>query len=142
MPYTSGKALGEQRRKSSRDSRIINETFKDYGLDFLQPTEAQASKPSCTDIYLKACAKANLKPNSQLLQTFPRAPGSYPLTEINLASNFLGDKGVCCLVPVIEACQGLQRYAPCPPSCRGLAGLAPLAYPLRKSSSPPPPRPK
>jgi len=87
----------------------VNATFKRYGITELSQLGLDQTKPSCATIYARECSVMQIKTNSGIMNLLPKSAGNYCITELNLGVNFVGDKGLLTLIPVIAICPSLYR---------------------------------
>eukprot|EP01012_Entosiphon_sulcatum_P041241 TRINITY_DN5506_c0_g1_i1.p2 TRINITY_DN5506_c0_g1~~TRINITY_DN5506_c0_g1_i1.p2 ORF type:complete len:401 (+),score=75.41 TRINITY_DN5506_c0_g1_i1:197-1399(+) len=88
----------------------VNKTFGRYADVAAHFSEVEdASKPSCAELYLDECRSLGIKPNSAILEQLPKVRGVYSMDGINCAVNFIGEKGVRALFPLIRVNSKITR---------------------------------
>eukprot|EP00659_Diplonema_papillatum_P020144 gene20144-30962_t len=61
------------------------------------------------DVYVRQCKALHVKPNTKLLNQLPAGKHSFTqLTELDVAENYLGDKGCKALIEVVRSCENLE----------------------------------
>ncbi|KAJ9468530.1 Calmodulin [Diplonema papillatum] len=89
--------------------KLENKTFGRYkGLDFGVEGEGVVQFSS-SQLYEMESEKVGCKANATIAGQLPKTPGRHTATDINASCNYIGDKGLLALLPVIRVSPGMTR---------------------------------
>eukprot|EP01065_Artemidia_motanka_P025178 TRINITY_DN300_c12_g1_i1.p1 TRINITY_DN300_c12_g1~~TRINITY_DN300_c12_g1_i1.p1 ORF type:complete len:393 (+),score=146.84 TRINITY_DN300_c12_g1_i1:57-1181(+) len=120
-------------KRNIRDGeKLENKVFGHYKGIREEMEAADASLLSCNQIYTAECQRIGIKPNPRIMDQLPKTPGKYAMHELNAGCNYIGDKGLQALLPVIEVNKGLRKLKISENGIKNDSGV-PLVHLLRRN---------
>eukprot|EP00756_Hemistasia_phaeocysticola_P066481 Hpha_TRINITY_DN9256_c0_g1::TRINITY_DN9256_c0_g1_i1::g.28746::m.28746 len=115
--FAGGRVSGTAEEAVERFRSEYDSTIAPIFVSSVALREKLSGGASLKELYQRECAKLRVKPNSGVLRLLPVLPvpapsvglGGKPLGQLDLSDNFLGDKGLQALLPLLQKLPELEE---------------------------------
>jgi len=113
--FSGGRVSGALEEAVERFQSVYESTIAPLFQSKAALQEKLSGGASLKQLYQRECAKLRVKPNSGVLRLLPVLPvpasgvGDKPVVQLDLSDNFLGDKGLQALLPLLQKLPELEE---------------------------------